>query len=250
MLVTRRTFIITTFAAVVAPTQQPTRGLYLYGAESFLTTVPDAPFIVGFLVTRKPDEHLRAIRRLKEFTGYSGTLRYRSGDRGKISFARELLHYFIRFPDPDDLHFFGGIVTPNRPLRGEEKETFRIAQYRRLFQSASIPQGGTLRLNRYRRDNDRGWDPADQHKRRVSALMEGGLVVSGESVGKQAKDGLIELNSLLCGNLLNEVCNRSGVIVSTSRAKLQIVARHRQLLDGDLTQPSRPRWQPIRLDAS
>jgi hypothetical protein len=248
MSLTRRGFIVSAAAAVAAPAEPLAPGLYLYGAESFITSVPDAPFIVGLLLTHQPEEHIRAIRQIKQRIGYRGILRYHSSDRGKISFARELLHYFIRFPDPGDLRFFGGIVTPSRPLRGEEMESYRIAQYPRLFKSADLARGGTLRLIHHRQDSDRGWDPAADHSQRVTPLLRAGFIAGSESITKKANDGLIELNSLLCGDLLNEVCNRSGVISSTSRAKLQIIARHRQLHGGDLAQPNRPRWQPVRLD--
>lgn len=245
--ITRRTFLAGATAAAAASAQQPKDQLYLYGAESFVTSVPDAPFVVGLLLTHRPKEHIQAIHQIKQRTGYRGTFRYRSSDRGKISFARELLHYFVHLPDAAELRFFAAIVTPNRPLRGVEMDAYRVAQYPRLFQAANLPHDGTLRLNSYPREyGDIKRPPEETHALRVRALDK--LIANSEAIPKAANDGLIELNSLLCGNLLNEVCNRSGAIQSSARVKLEIVARHRQLLGGELTRPKGPRWQPIKLE--
>jgi hypothetical protein len=242
--ITRREFPSAAVGSAVSAAAAPPQPLYLYMRESYTTADREAPFVLGFLITRTPERHLRTMRELRQRLNYRRELAHRSNDRLKISYARELLHYFVRDPE---LRFIARIVADHRWRDVREFTAFRASQYPELVRQTKLEVPAVVRIKRHRSLYAHSrWDVSEEQRLRIDPLNKAGYVTQADAILSSAKDGLMELASILNGSLFRDAVRRFEV-AGTSRPKTQVAARLRQLLGLEsLTEAVAPKWQPLR----
>jgi hypothetical protein len=234
---TRRQFLAVSAAALRQPATAATGPTYVYASESG-AMVRDRPIVVGFLITRTPEKHLRAIRALRTRMKYTRELEYSSTDRFKIPFARELMHYFARDPD---LRFAARVVYSDRLFKGTRREQLFADQYHPLF-SAAVPPGAAVLRHKRRRRKRNGvvWNVDQEYRRRFEPLERLGLIERAQPIAQRVRDGLVELSNVLTGSLYGDSADSRG-----NRAKTLVTTRLRGLLEIEtLTEPAGEKWQP------
>jgi len=221
-------------ASLSAPLPAP----YIYASESFVHR-RNRPFVLGFLITARPEGHIRALREIKTRTKYTRRLMaYSSTDALRLGCARAMLQYFVEDPE---LRFVARIRTGDFGA-----DASRSSQYSSLFEAAGLPRGSTLRIKRRRPAlsyNRLRGDGEAEVKARVKDMDAKSLVKRADVIGRTANDGLIELSSLLTGALFgSESCG--GKLGELHTTKSILVTRLRSLLKvANINQDKPPKWQ-------
>jgi hypothetical protein len=160
----------------------PTGLTSIYAAESWNRVIPNAPFVVGMLITRTPDAHANAIVALKERTKYKRRLTHHTNDRRKIECVRELMHYFARDPE---LRFAARVVGASNSALLASADV-RTSAYVELFAVAKVPPAAILhskqRPYRERRNRAAIFDQSE-YDTRVSSMTARTLIVEHEEIG-------------------------------------------------------------------
>jgi hypothetical protein len=239
---TRREFLAGCAATSLLAAEKP---LYAYAGESFSTTSPEAPFVLGLLLTSEPEKHIAAIRAIKQRVPYGRQLKYHGTDRLRISQARELIHYFTH---DAELRFVGHVVNLSSPIKGKKFYELRVSQYPALVREGQLPRETILRLRRFPRaskDKRRPFhfDPDQEFRARAEPLLSQHLVARAEPVSQRAGDGLCEVANLLTGSLFHDAA--LTMLPSSIGVGPPIVTRLRRLLNVKvLTAPAGSKWQP------
>jgi hypothetical protein len=233
---------------------------YGYASESWSSLLPNAPLVVGLLITRKPAVHIAAIDKIKRVADYQRRLTHHGTDRRKLHCVRELLHYFAR---DSELRFVAQVVTAPTPdlLRSQQ---VRNDAFVRLFAAARVPPRIVLRVSqRPRRETH--LTPVfgrAEYLERVDAMKARNLIRRAEEIsfpkvaGMRAKqrqparrDGLVELASLLNGMLF-----RSRIVPTIYRdspMRRTIAVRLQTLLAINSLETRRDgKWEPSVVSVS
>ena len=236
---TRRDFIGTCAIAVTAARAEAAATHYVYVYESWAPDARGSPFVVGFLVTREPEQHLRALRSLQKRTRFERAMRYRTTDTYKVGCARAFVQYFS---ENHDLRFVARIVDPGAAAI-PATDDFRRAQYADLCTAAALPPGAIVRMKQRKRwRRAAGADP-DQ-KVIEEALTKGLQPTRVESVPRAAKDSVLGLGNLLNGTLFGAWANRTQPY-RLHPVKAAVVERLEGLLDlASLDRAVSGKWEP------
>jgi hypothetical protein len=205
---------------------------YVYSAESIAPGVKTSPLVVGFLIARQPERHIRALASLKAKFKYRRQLTYRSNDAFKVECAGEFMRYFAQ----SDLRFAARVVRSSFGITDD----VRTAQYPVLIKTARVPTSAIFRMKQHQEawgfGRKRGSGVAE-YRARIDALRRAGIFRPTEAVLRAAKDGLVELTSLLTGTLYGSLAvpavGRSGPrwnpIKATGAERLRAALRVRDL---------------------
>src|SRR5436305_4966335 len=117
-------------AGAAAPIESAAKsppGLHIYAAESYGQAKYGWRLVVGMVLTKAPDAHLKYFERLRDTMDYHRALRFGTTDRSRIPFAREMLRYFA---SNNDLQFVARIFQPPNTTYSPE---WRAAAHMRLY---------------------------------------------------------------------------------------------------------------------
>lgn len=212
--------------------------LHLYADQSGLPT-GERHFVVGLLVTGRPEEHEAALDSLRD--GYRGVLRYSSNDRFKLGFARAAMDHVLA---GEDLFFAAGVVGPG----SRQRDGALVSFYERIIRE-SVPSGAPLTLHVEPRDSEGG--PAGAELNELGTRLPG---LAFQPVD-QAGSSLQQVADLLTGSIFGDATReprrrgtgpRAGasvkdVIIHELRSALGVPSlTHRSLAD-------HPRFRVSRL---
>lgn len=178
------------------------RDLYIYGDESGdLRREPY--FLLGMVKTRTPARHENQIQQLRLETGYRHELKYSSGDKFKVPFAKEVIDYTL---DEPDLQFAALLIDTTQheldhfdgrddPIRAEDV----AYNYRyKLLILKNTPRYGDLVVHLDDRDRAQADNLPEYLRQEINNLKSLQLVDS-------KKHQLVQIADILTGSIYGEV---------------------------------------------
>ena len=106
---------------------------HIHVKETNFTLSAIAPSVIGFMYTDFPEKVERHINELRLNNHYKRRLSFRSTDKYKLSFAKDLIDYFFKEPS---IYFYGRIINSIHDLKRDDINLIHDIEYRVNYRKA------------------------------------------------------------------------------------------------------------------
>jgi len=107
--------------------------IHLHVKETNFTLSAIAPSIIGFIYTDFPEKVEKHINELRLKNHYRKRLSFRSTDKYKLHFAKDLIDYFFNEPS---LHFYGRVIDGITDMKMDDINLIHDIEYRVNYRKA------------------------------------------------------------------------------------------------------------------